>query len=195
MRPPPYMQRRLTERNMTQFFDDMDMSMLVPLDADMVEEALSGSNRSVSELLMLYFACLTNTTDEIAIVDAPERIALAISDMADDGDEDAMMAMVAISTLSSDDAPEQDVIVGVAMLNSVATRPLLRGVISGELDADTAAGALSVINMLSAHLLGDALDLDDIDDLDLDDIDFEELAARLGVSDFDDDVDGELNGR
>ena len=26
---------------MTQFFDDMDMSMLVPLDADMVEEALS----------------------------------------------------------------------------------------------------------------------------------------------------------
>ena len=189
------MQRRLTERNMTQFFDDMDMSMLVPLDADMVEEALSGSNRSVSELLMLYFACLTNTNDEIAIVDAPERIALAISDMADDGDEDAMMAMVAISTLSSDDAPEQDVIVGVAMLNSVATRPLLRGVISGELDADTAAGALSVINMLSAHLLGDALDLDDIDDLDLDDIDFEELAAQLGVSDFDDDKDGEPNGR
>ena len=94
---------------MTQFFDDMDMSMLVPLDAAMVEEALSGSNRSVSELLMLYFACLTNTNDETAIIEAPERIALAISDMADDGDEDAMMAMVAISTLSSDDAPEQDV--------------------------------------------------------------------------------------
>ena len=71
---------------MTQFFDDMDMSMLVPLDAAMVDEALSGSNRSVSELLMLYFACLTNTNDEIAIIEAPERIALAISDMADDGD-------------------------------------------------------------------------------------------------------------
>lgn len=180
---------------MTQFFDDMDMSMLVPLDAAMVEEALSGSNRSVSELLMLYFACLTNTNDEIAIIEAPERIALAISDMADDGDEDAMMAMVAISTLSSDDAPEQDVIVGVSMLNAVTSRPLLRGVITGDLDTDTAAGALTVINMLSTHLLGDVFDLDDIDDRDLDDIDFEELAAQLGVSDFDDDIDGEPNGR
>ena len=180
---------------MTQFFDDMDMSMLVPLDAEMVEEALSGSARSVSELLMLYFACLTNTEDETAIVDAPERIALALSDMADDGDEDAMMAMVAISNLTSDEAPEQDVIVGVAMLNSVASRPLLRSVISGDLDTDTAAGALSVINMLSTHLLGDLLDLDDFDDLDLDDIDFDELAAQLGVSEFDEGINGDLNGR
>ncbi len=180
---------------MATFFDPMDMSMLVPLDAEMVEEALSGPNRSASELLMLYFACLTNTTDEPAIVDAPDRIALAISDMADDGDEDAMMAMVAISTLSSDQAPEQDVIVGVSMLNAVTSRPLLRGVISGDLDTDTAAGALSVINMLSTHLLGDVMDIDDIDDLDLDDIDLEELAAQLGVSDFDEGIDGDLNGR
>ena len=81
------------------------------------------------------------------------------------------------------------------MLNAVTSRPLLRGVITGDLDTDTAAGALTVINMLSTHLLGDVFDLDDIDDLDLDDIDFEELAAQLGVSDFDDDIDGEPNGR
>ena len=178
---------------MNRFFDDFDMSMLVPVDAAMVEDALENPDRSASELLLLYFACLTNDPDEIAIDDAAERVGLAISDLADDGDEEAMMAMMAIQGVSSDDSTEAEVVIGIAMLNAVASRPLLRSVISGDLDHETAAGALSVVNLLCSQLVGNLSDSDGLDDLDLDDLDFSELAAELGVSDFD--VDGEWDDR
>ena len=169
------------------------MSMLVPVDAAMVEDALENPDRSASELLLLYFACLTNDPDEIAIDDAAERVGLAISDLADDGDEEAMMAMMAIQGVSSDDSTEAEVIIGIAMLNAVASRPLLRSVISGDLDHETAAGALSVVNLLCSQLVGNLSDSDGFDDIDLDDLDFSELAAELGVSEFD--VDGEWDDR
>ncbi len=178
---------------MNRFFDDFDMSMLVPVDAAMVEDALENPDRSASELLLLYFACLTNDPDEIAIDDAAERVGLAISDLADDGDEEAMMAMMAIQGVSSDDSTEAEVIIGIAMLNAVASRPLLRSVISGDLDHETAAGALSVVNLLCSQLVGNLSDSDGFDDIDLDDLDFSELAAELGVSEFD--VDGEWDDR
>jgi hypothetical protein len=182
--------------DVNRFFDSFsDLSMLVPVDSALVEAALDNPDRTASELLLLYFACLTSDSDGAAVEDAPERIALAISDMADDGDEEAIMAMIAISALTDDDAPVADVIVGVAMLNTVASRPLLRSVISGDLDNETVAGALSVFNMLSNELLGAAIDLDDIDDLDLDDIDFSEWASQRGISEIYPDFDGEPNDR
>ncbi len=180
---------------MNRYFDDFDMSMLVPVDSSAVEDALNNPDRTVSELLLLYFVCLSRDPDGVGLDESTDRIAQTISDLADDGDEEAMMAMVAISALSSEHAAESDVIVGVAMLHAVASRPLLSSVVSGDLDHDTAAGALGVINVLSNELLGDVLDLDDLDDLELDDLDLSELASELGVSEFDLDFDGELNDR
>ena len=172
------------------------MSAFPPLDAALVDDVLAEGARSASELLMLYFACVTSDSDEAAFADAPDRIAEAISDMADDGDEEAMMAMVALATLASQETSDEARIVGVAMMQAVASRPLLRNVITGDMDYEAAAGALSVIKMLSDGLLEDIFPSDslgDFDDLDLDDIDFDELASQLGLSDLD--LDGDPDDR
>jgi len=176
------------------FFESPDLSAFPPLTAEMVEDVLSAGGHIVSELLMLYFACVTSDPDEHDFADAPQRIIQEISDLADDGDEDAMMAMVALDTLELENATEEATIVGAAMLQLVASRPILRDVISGDLDFEAAAAPLTVIKMLTDHLLVDVLDpegLDDLDDLDvdLDDIDFNQLAAELGLSEFDLDLD------
>jgi len=180
------------------FFESMDMNAFSPLDAALVDDVLAQGSRSASELLMLYFACLTRDSDEYGFSDAPDRIAEAISDMADDGDEEAMMAMVALETLTSDATSDEARIVGVAMMQAVASRPLLRNVISGDMDYEAAAGALSVIKMLSDGLLQDIFTTggsDDFDDLDLDDIDFDELASQLGLSELELDPDGDYDDR
>lgn len=181
---------------MDRFFDAIDLSAFPPLDAALIEDILDEGGRSASELLMLYFACLTSDSDELGFSDAPDRIAEAISDMADDGDEEAMMAMVALNALALDDASDEARIVGVAMMQAVASRPLLRNVITGDMDYGAAAGALSVIKMLSDGLLQDIFQSDapgDQDDLDLDDIDFDELVSRLGISEME--LDGDYDDR
>ena len=184
---------------MDRFFESPDLSAFPPLNVELVNDVLlSSGDRSVSELLMLYFACVTSDPDEQDFIDATERIAQVISDRADDGNEEAMMAMVALENLESEDASDEATIVGAAMLQAVASRPLLRDVIAGDLDYEAAAAPLTVIKMLTDHLLLDVLNpegLDDIDDLDLNDIDFSQLASELGVSEFDLDFDGEPNDR
>ena len=183
---------------MDRFYESMDLSAFPPLDASLVDDVLAEGSRSASELLMLYFACVTSDSDEYRFSDAPDRIAEAISDMADDGDEDAMMAMAALATLASDDASDEARIVGAAMMQAVASRPLLRNVIAGDMDYEAAAAALSVIKMLSDGLLQDifpADSLDDIDDLDLDDMDFDALASQLGLSELGLDPDGDYDDR
>ena len=179
---------------MDRFFESPDLSAFPPLDVQLINDVLlSSGDRSVSELLMLYFACVTSDPDEQDFIDATERIAQVISDRADDGDEDAMMAMVALDTLELDEATEEATIVGAAMLQLVASRPILRDVISGDLDYEAAAAPLTVIKMLTDHLLIDVLDPEGLDDLDvdLDDIDFNQLAAELGLSELDLDFDDE----
>ena len=181
---------------MDNFNESMDMSAFPPLDAALVDDVLAQGGRSASELMMLYFACLTSDSDESAFADAPDRIAEAISDMADDGDEEAMMAMVALASLATEEESDEARIVGVAMMQAVASRPLLRNVIAGDMDYEAAAAALSVIKMLADGLLQDIFPsggMDDLDDLDLDDIDFDELASQLGLSDLD--LDGDSDDR
>ena len=183
---------------MTQFFDSMDTSGFPPLDAALVDDVLAQGGRSASELLMLYFACVTAVSDDEAFSDAPDRIAEAISDLADDGDEEAMMAMIALGTLAAEDTPDEARIVGVAMMQSVASRPLLRNVIAGDMDFETAAGALTVIKLLCDGLLNDlfpAEGMGSFDDLHYDDIDFDDLASQLGISDLELDLDGDSNDR
>ena len=180
---------------MDRFSDAFNAGEFPPLDHALINEVLDDSPRDASELLMLYFACFTGEPDDPDMVYTSDRIATTISDMADDGDEDAMMAMVAMSTLYRDDASASDIIVGVAMLRAVASRPLLRNVIFGDMDHEAATAGLSVINLLADHLLADVFDADELDDLDLDDIDFDRLANDLGVSDFDLDLDGDSDGR
>ena len=169
---------------MDRFFESPDLSGFPPLNVELIDDVLSSSgDRSVSELLMLYFACVTSDPDEQDFIDATESIAQVISDRADDGDEDAMMALVALENLESDDASEEATIVGAAMLQVVAALPVLRSVIAGDMDYEAAAPPLMLVKMLADHALLDVLEPEDgLDDLDLDDIDFDQLASDLGIS-------------
>ena len=181
---------------MDRFFESPDLSAFPPLNPELVDEVLSSGGRSVSELLMLYFACVTSDPEEHDFDDATRRIAQVISDQADDGDEDAMMALVALENLENDDAPDEAVIVGAAMLQVVATLPILRNVIAGEMDYEAAASPLMLVKMLADHALLDVLDPEDgLDDLDLDDIDFDQLASDLGISGLELDYGGGPNDR
>ncbi|MYC34922.1 MAG: hypothetical protein F4X64_17335 [Chloroflexi bacterium] len=182
---------------MDRFFESPDLSGFPPLNVELVNDVLlSSGDRSVSELLMLYFACVTSDPDEQDFIDATERIALVISDRADDGDEEAMMAMVALGTLESDDDSEEATIVGAAMLQAVGALPILRNVIAGEMDYEAAAPPLMMIKMLADHALLDVLDPDDgLEDLDFDDIDLDQLASDLGVPGLDLDYGGGPNDR
>ena len=106
--------------------------------------------------------------------------------------------MVALQTVERDDAPPEGIIVGAAMLLVVASLPILRNVISGDMDYATAAGPLTLVKMLADHVLLDVYDpeeADDLNDINLDDIDFDELASRLGISDLDLGSDGDPNDR
>ena len=175
-----------------------DMSSRPALDPETLEGILAGEQHSASEWLMLYFACVTSDPDEFDFGDAPERIMRNISDQADDGDEEAMMAMVALQNVGADDATPEAIIVGAAMLQAVATLPILRNVIAGSMGYEAAAGPLTLVKMLADHILLDVLDpegSDDMDGVDSDDIDFDELAAQLGISDLDLDIDGDPNDR
>ncbi len=180
---------------MDRFLNSFDLDSGASLDPEVVSDILANDDRSASELLMLYFVCSTSDPEEHDFGDVPERIAEKISDLADDGDEDAMMAMVALDVLASDDPTEEATIVGVAMLQLVATRPILRDIIDNKMDYEAAAAPLMVIKMLADHLMLDVLDPEGMDDLDMDDIDFDELASQLGMSNFDDNFDGDLNDR
>ena len=184
---------------MERLSDFLDVSMFPTLDGELVDEVLAGGGRSVSELLMLYFACITSDPDEVEFGDGPARIAQLISDLADDGDEEAMMAQIALDTVENDEVSEEAVIVGAAMMQAVASRPILRNVLSGDMDFDAAAPALMVIKMLVDHLVGDLFDLDelgdvDLDDMDLDDMDLDDLNRAL-MLDPDHDFDGDFDDR
>lgn len=182
---------------MDRFFGPVDDGVFESLTGEMVDDFLEGGERDVSELLMLYFACVSADPEEVDFGDGPERIVEMLSDMADDGDEDALMAMVAVETLETESATDEAVIVGAAMMQAVASRPILRNIISGDMDYDAAVPALMVIKMLADHLVSDVVGDDDfdLDDIDLDDFDFDAFGESLGFPASDDDFDGEFNDR
>ena len=179
---------------MDRLSDFLDTSMFPTLDGELVDEVLAGGGRGVSELLMLYFACVTSDPDEVDFGDGPARIAQVISDLADDGDEEAMMAQIALDTVENDEATEEAVIVGAAMMQAVANGPILRNVLSGDMDFDAAAPALMVVKMLVDHLVGDILDLDELGDIDFDDLDLDDLNGPI-LFDPDHDFDGDFDDR
>ena len=170
---------------MDRLFESPDFEGIPPLSMEVVDEALHRGDITAAELLMLYFACATAEPEDTGeMSDAAERIADYLLDLAEDEDEEAAMALMALNTLLSDDNSEPALIVGAEMFRSVTMRSVLRSVIAGRMETEDAAAAIMVINSLTAHHLG--VDPDDVDDVDLD-----ELAAMLGVSDldWDDDID------
>ena len=170
---------------MDRLFESPDFEGIPPLSMEVVDEALNRGDVTAAELLMLYFACATAESEDAGeMSNAAERIADYLLDLAEDEDEEAAMALMALNTLLSDDNSEAGLIVGAEMFRSVTMRSVLRNVIAGRMETEEAAAAAMVINSLTAHHLG--VDLDDVDDVDLD-----ELASMLGVSglDWDDDLD------
>ena len=112
--------------------------------------------------------------------------------MAEEGDEDAMLAMTALTTLAEESGSGSDdaKTVGTAMFRAVASRPILLSVTHGQMDFEAAAAALAVIDTLANGFSDGDIDIDDIDDLDID-----ELADILGVSDLNLDWDNDYDDR
>ncbi len=176
---------------MTGNFDAMDLDGIPPLSAEVVDAALARPDKTAAELLMLYFACAAiEPTERDEFGGLADQVADAMFEMAEAGDEDAMMAMTALTTLMDEEVSAEATVVGVSMFKSVATRPILQNVITGKMDFENAAAALTVIETLAGGFLGDQFDLDDMDDADLDD-----LFSMLGVEDTDLDWDGDFDDR
>ena len=173
---------------MNNYFDSPDLDGAQSLTVEAVEQALAKGDGTAADLLMLYLACLVadpNEQEEFGGV--ADRVADALFEMAEAGDEDAMLAMAALNALTEEDGSDDARTVGVAMFRAVATRPILLSVAEGRMDFEAATAALEVINTLADGFSGD-VDFDDLDDLDID-----ELADVLGISelglDWDDDFD------
>ena len=172
-------------------FDSPDFDGIPPLSAEVVAEALAREDITAAELLMLYFACAAIEPDEQEeFGGVPAQIADAMLEMAEEGDEDAMLAATALTALVDENSSHDAMVVGVAMFKSVATRPILQNVVTGKMEYEDAAAALTVINALGDGFLGGPFDLENMNDADLD-----ELATMLGFSDTDLDQDGEINDR
>ena len=162
-----------------------DFGGIPPMTREIVNAALDREDITAAELMMLYFACATIEPVEEEFGGAPARIANILLDLAEEGDEDAAMALMALNALVSEDVSEEALVVGVEMFRAISTRPILRNVIAEKMDLADAAAALTVINTLAeTH----GMNLDDPDDADLD-----ELAEILGVSDLE--WDGEPDDR
>ena len=170
---------------MNNYFDMPDLDGSAPLTAEAVEQALSRGDGTAADLLMLYLACLVADPDEQAEFGGiADRVADALFEMAEAGDEEAMLAMAALNALMEEEGSDDAKTVGMAMFRAVAARPILLSVADGRMDFDAAVAALEVVDTLAGGFSGDDIDFDDIDDLDID-----ELADILGVSKLDLDWD------
>ena len=174
---------------MNNYFDSPDLDGTESLTVEAVEQALARGDGTAADLLMLYLACLVgDPEDQEEFGGVADRVADALFEMAEAGDEDAQLAMTALNALMDEDGSDEARVVGAAMFRAVATRPILLSVADGRMDFDAATAALDVIETLVSGFSGEDIDLDDIDDLDID-----ELANILGVSDlvldWDDDFD------
>ena len=165
---------------MNNYFDSPDLDGAQSLTVAAVEQALAKGDGTAADLLMLYLACLVadpNEQEEFGGV--ADRVADALFEMAEEGDEDAALAMAALNALAEEDGSDDAKTVGAAMFRAVATRPILLSVADGRMDFEAATAALEVIDTLAGGFSDGGGDLDDFDDLDIDD-----LADILGVSDL-----------
>ena len=165
---------------MNNYFDTPDLDGEQSLTVEAVEQALAKGDGTAADLLMLYLACLVsdpNEQEEFGGV--ADRVADALFEMAEEGDEDAMLAMTALNALMEEDGSDDAKTVGAAMFRAVATRPILLSVADGRMDFEAATAALEVIDTLAGGFSDGDGDFDDFDDLDID-----ELADILGVSDL-----------
>ena len=162
------------------YFDPPDLDETQSLTVEAVEQALERGDGTAADLLMLYFACLVTDPDEPEeFGGVADQVADALFEMAEAGNEDAVLAMAALNTLMDEDGSDDARTVGAAMFRAVATRPILLSVADGRMDFEAATAALEVIESLAGGFLADGFEPDDLDDLDID-----ELADVLGVSDL-----------
>lgn len=176
---------------MNNYFDSPDLDGTQSLTVEAVEQALAKGDGTAADLLMLYLACLVadpNEQEEFGGV--ADRVADALFEMAEEGDEDAMLAITALNALMEEDGSDDAKTVGVAMFRAVATRPILLSVADGRMDFEAATAALEVIDTLAGGFMDGDGDFDDFDDLDID-----ELADILGVSDLGLDWHDDFNDR
>ena len=155
---------------MSIFYPSFDPNSPPALDDAMVDQIIASPQRTASDLLVLYFTSLLpdlDSADDAAdarAAAASDRIANALADLAESGDDDAAMALRALEEISAADNPPETKAVAIAMFEQVALKPILRDAISGDLDHATAADGIAAVKYFAEMLLAGVFETDDAND-------------------------------
>ena len=166
--------------------DDMDTVVT----QEVIDTILDAPEKSASDLVALYLAAMMAdpATMDYDVDEVGDRIIEALNRMADDGDDDALLAVLGLGNLlAGDDAPIPARAVFIAMLEVVMLKPLALAAAYERLDYHTAGVGVTIIKSFTESLLRDGLDDDDGDD-DNDDDD------EMGLSELDSVLDELSNG-
>lgn len=151
---------------MSTFYPSFDPDATPALDDALVDEIIGSPERTASDLLVLYFTSMLSDLEGVRDDAVSDRIVNALADMADEGDADAAMALMALEEISTDDGAPETKAVAIAMYEQVALKPILRDAIAGELDFATAASGIAAVKAFADLLLEDVFGADDDDDFD-----------------------------
>ena len=153
---------------------------------EVIDTILEAPEKSASDLVALYLSVMLSdaATMDYDVEDVGDRIIEALNRMADDGDEEALMAALmaalALVNLLTEDAPPAARAVFIVMLEVVILKPIALAAAHEQLDYHTAGLGVAAIKSFTESLLREGLDDDDDDDGDGDDeIGAEELDSIL----------------
>lgn len=138
-----------------------DMGTIVT--QEVIDTILNAPEKSASDLVALYLSVMLSdaATMDYDVDEVGDRIIEALNRMADDGDDDALLAALALVNLLTDDAPPAARAVFIVMLEVVILKPLALAAAHEQLDYHTAGLGVAAIKSFTESLLREGLDDDD----------------------------------
>ena len=159
-----------------------DMGMGTMVTQEVIDTILNAPEKSASDLVALYLSSMMAdpATMDYDVDEVGDRIMEALNRMADDGDDDALLATLGLGNLlTGEDTPIPARAVFIAMLEVVMLKPLALAAAYERLDYHTAGVGVTIIKSFTESLLRDGLDDDDGDDDDDDEMGLSELDSVL----------------
>ena len=166
-----------------------DMDTMVT--QEVIDTILNAPEKSASDLVALYLSSMMAdpATMDYDVDEVGDRIMEALNRMADEGDDEALLATLGLGNLlAGDNAPVPARAVFIAMLEVVMLKPLALAAAYERLDYHTAGVGVTIIKSFTESLLRDGLDDDDDGDDDNDDDD------EMGPAELDSILEDLANG-
>ena len=128
---------------------------------EVIDTILEAPEKSASDLVALYLSVMLAdaATMDYDVDEVGDRIIDALNRMADEGDEEALMAALGlVNLLAGDDTPLGARAVFIAMLEVVILKPIALAAAREQLDYHTAGLGVSMIKSFTESLLREGLD-------------------------------------